>query len=284
MTAPVEEFVITPGVHQIPHDVYKATPALSFSGAKKLLPPYAPAIYRWEQENPVHTDAFDLGLAAHAVVLADGAPIVVVEADGWRTNAAKQARQEAYEAGAIPLLAADHDLVQAMAAAVRAHPLASKLLDPTSGKAEQSLFWQDKETGVWCRCRADWLRHKVEGRRLIVVDFKTAASAHPDKFSKSAMDYGYAMQASWYMDGVRAVGLDDDPAFVFVIVEKRPPHLVSVVELDEPSLSVGMNLSRIARLIYRDCLQSGQWPGYSPGVELVSLPAWYLRAHDEEPL
>jgi hypothetical protein len=284
MSAAVEEFVITPGVHQIPHDVYKATPALSFSGARKLLPPYAPAIYRWEQDNPVHTDAFDLGLAAHAVVLGDGAPIVVVDADGWRTNAAKQARQEAREAGAIPLLADDHILVQEMAEAVRQHPLAAKLLEPGSGKAEQSLFWQDKETGVWCRCRADWLRHKVEGRRLIVVDFKTARSAHPEKFAKSAMDYGYAMQASWYMDGVRAVGLDDDPAFVFVIVEKDRPHLVSVVELDEPSLSVGMNLNRFARFIYRDCLQSNQWPGYSPEVEMVGLPAWYLRAHDEEPL
>jgi hypothetical protein len=284
MTAPVEEFVITPGVHQIPHDVYKATPALSFSGARKLLPPYAPAIYRWEQDNPVHTDAFDLGLAAHAVVLGDGAPIVVVDADGWRTNAAKAAKQEAYEQGAIPLLTAQFELVENMAAAVRAHPLASKLLDPNSGKAEQSIFWQDKETGVWCRCRADWLRHKVEGRRLIVVDFKTARSAHPEKFAKSAMDYGYHQQAWWYTDGVRAVGLDDDPAFVFVVVQSSPPHLVSVVELDEPSLSVGMNLSRIARLTYRDCLESGQWPGYSEQVELVSLPAWYLRQHDEEPL
>jgi hypothetical protein len=284
MSAPAEEFVITTGVHQIPHDVYKATPALSFSGARKLLPPYAPAIYRWEQDNPVHKRAFDIGLAAHAVVLGDGAPIVVVETDGWRTNAAKQAKQEAYEAGAIPLLAAEHDQIQEMAAAVRAHPIASKLLKPGSGKAEQSLFWQDKETEIWCRCRADWLPHKQPDRRLIVVDFKTATSAHPEKFAKSAMDYQYHIQASWYLDGVRAVGLDNDPAFVFVIVETAPPHLVSVVELDEPSLSVGMNLSRIARLIYRDCLQSGQWPGYSPEVEMVGLPAWYLRAHDEEPL
>jgi hypothetical protein len=171
-----------------------------------------------------------------------------------------------------------------MAAAVHAHPLASQLLDPSSGQAEQSLFWQDKESGIWCRCRVDWLRHKIEGRRLIAVDFKTAASAHPERFAKSAMDYGYAMQASWYMDGIRSVGLDDDPAFVFVIVEKDPPHLVSVVELDPPSLSVGMNLNRIARLIYRDCLKTGQWPGYSQEVEQVSLPAWFLRQHGEEPL
>jgi hypothetical protein len=207
----------------------------------------------------------------------------VVDADGWRTNAAKAARQEAREAGATPLLADDHALVQEMAEAVRQHPLAAKLLEPGSGKAEQSLFWQDKETGVWCRCRADWLRHKVEGRRLVVVDFKTARSAHPDKFAKSAMDYGYHQQASWYLDGVRAVGLDDDPAFVFVIVEKERPHLVSVVELDEPSLSVGMNLNRFARYIYADCLHTGKWPGYSPEVEMVGLPAWYLRQHDEEP-
>ena len=281
MTATATE--LRQGIFQIPHDAYKATPALSFSGARKLLPPYAPAIYRWELDHPVHTDAFRIGLAAHAVVLGDGAPIRIVEADGWRTNAAKEAKQEAYETGETPLLTAEHDLIQAMAAAVRQHPLASQLLDPSSGKAEQSLFWQDKETGIWCRCRVDWLRHKIEGRRLIVVDFKTATSAHPEKFAKAAMDYGYAMQAQWYMDGVRQVGLDDDPAFVFVIVEKSPPHLVSVVELDEPSLSVGMNLNRIARLIYRDCLQSGQWPGYSGEVELVSLPAWYLRQHDEEP-
>ncbi|WP_454044387.1 phage recombination protein Bet [Cellulosimicrobium sp. Marseille-Q8652] len=114
---------------------------------------------------------------------------------------------------------------------LREHPVASALLNPASGKAEQSLFWVDQETGVWLRARLDWLPNRVPGRRTIIPDYKTAVSADPWKFRSNAADYGYHMQHAMYLDAVEALGLANPaPAFVFIVQEKTAPYVVTVVE------------------------------------------------------
>lgn len=291
MSAPTIEtldFVVTEaGVYDgIPNDEYHRDPvageSLSFSGAKKLLPPYCPAVYRWEQDHPVHKDIFDFGSAAHQVVLGDpNDRLALFDADGWRTNAAKAHKAEAQAAGLIPILPHQLTIVDEMAAAVRAHPLASKLFEPGTGKPEQSLFWQDEATGVWRRCRLDWLPF-ARGGRLVIPDYKTAESADPETWSKSAANYGYHQQAAWYSDAVRALGLDEDPAFVFVVQEKDPPYLVTVIELDEVAVHIGRMLNQQALLTYAECKQNDRWPGFSSGVVLQPLPSWYLRQYEEE--
>lgn len=276
--------ITEPGIYDIPNDAYHARhEALSSSGARKILPPYCPAIFEWEQTHPVRKDVFDFGSAAHKLVLGDRvARLAVIDADSWRTNAAKEARDDARENGLIPILAKDHTILKRMADALRAHPLVGRLFDPSRGEPERSLFWTDQETGVPCKARVDWLPDKT-GPRLILPDYKTAESAHPDKFRKSAANLGYHQQAAWYMDGIRALGLDDDPAFIFVAQEKTPPYLVQPIELREPSLNIGRILNRQARHAYAECIATGEWPGYSKGIEQVDLPTWYLREHDEEP-
>jgi hypothetical protein len=134
---------------------------------------------------------------------------------------------------------------------------------------------------VSCRARLDWLPER-RGGRLILPDYKTCESAHREKFRKSAANYGYHQQADWYTGGAKVLELDEDPAFVFVAQEIQPPYLVNVIELAAPSLSVGHNLNYIARQIYAECVTNNRWPGYSDDVELVDLPEWYLRQHDEE--
>jgi hypothetical protein len=167
-----------PGVYDIPADVYHSDPvaggSLSSSGARKLLPPSCPALFRhWADEGQEHKATFDLGHAAHAEVLGVGAPLAVVDADDWRTKAAKQQRDTAYAAGATPLLRNDYEQVHAMAAALRAHPVAGSLFTPGTGRAEQTLVWRDDEFGVWRRAMLDWLTESNGG--LVVVDYKGLA-------------------------------------------------------------------------------------------------------------
>ena len=168
-----------------------------------------------------------------------------------------------------------------MAAAIRRHPVASALFNPERGKAEQSLFWQDPETGVWRRSRLDWLPDTTARERLIVADYKTTVCAEPKAIAKAVANYGYYQQDAWYRDGVRATGLSADPAFVFVFQEKEPPYLVTVVELDAPSVQAGRELNRQAIELYRACTENDTWPGYSGGIELVSLPPWAFRKLEE---
>jgi hypothetical protein len=278
--APAAGEVTVPGVYQVDADTYHADPvaggSLSSSGARKLLPPHCPARYRWERDNPPPPRPhFDIGHAAHRLVLGDGPDIVVIDAEDWRTKAAKAARDEAHAAGQVPLLTEAHDQVQAMAAAIRAHPVASRLFTPGRGRPEQALIWRDDATGVMRRALLDWLPD-VPGGRLIVPDYKTARSGDPDELSRAAHNYSYHQQAAWYLDGVRALGLgNDDAAFVFVCQEKDPPYLVTIVELDHVAMRIGDLRNRRALNIYAECVRTGRWPGYADDrVELLSLPPW----------
>lgn len=276
----MSDAVTEPGVYAMDDATYHADPvpdpgSLSSSGARRLL--HAPALFHHERTHPrPPTTAFNIGHAAHALVLGYGPELVVIDAPDWRTKDAKQRRDDAYAAGEVPLLPHEHAQVTAMAQALREHQVASALFDPQSGDPERSLFWWDN--GVARRCRLDWLPHTVAGR-MIVADYKTTVNADPAKFSRTAADFGYHQQHAWNLDGVRALGLHDDPAFVFVLQEKEPPYLVSVVELDTDAVAVGDLLNRRALELFAECCETGVWPGYSDEVEQVGLPGWYLRQH-----
>lgn len=285
MTAPAL-IIDRPGVFDIPADVYHLDPvaggSLSSTGARKLLPPSCPALYKhWRDSGGRPGRALDFGRAAHREVLGVGEDIVVVDAADWRTKDAREARDAAYAAGQTPILAAEYDVVRAMAAAIREHPIAAALLRPGAGRAEQTLVWQDADTGVWCRARTDWLPDPGTGR-LIVPDYKSARSAAPDDLSRAIHEHGYYLQADWYLSGIRALELHPSPAFVFIAQMKEPPYLVTVAEADPMALAIGAHLNRLARITYRECVESGRWPGWTDDVALVSLPPWVEARYAKE--
>lgn len=279
--------ITEPGVYPgLPEDVYHRHSALSSSGARKLLAPSCPALFKYDRDHGQKPKReFDLGRAAHRVALGAGAEIHVIEWDSYRTNAAKDEREEARANGLTPLLAHEHAQVLAMAAALTAHPFAGKLFNADRGQPEQSLFWHDPRTGIFCRARLDWYPVRG-GRRLIVPDYKSAASAEPSSFARSFHSFGYFLQAWWYLAGVKALGLsgDAEPAFVFVVQEKTAPYLVTVFEPDADALRAGRSQMREALDVYAECQRTGEWPPYSTGIELVSLPAWAARQYEESPL
>ena len=275
--------IAEPGVYEMPHAEYLADPvpggSLSSSGARLLLPPSCPAIFRYRQDHPPESTAtFDFGHAAHRLVLGEGPPLAVLDAEDWRTKAAQQWREGVRAEGSVPLLRAEHEQVQAMAAAIREHPIASALLEPGTGRPELSLFWADDD--IWRRARLDWLPLPGPGR-TIVADYKTTVSADPvSALGKHVPNYGYHQQAALYLDGVRLL-VADDPAFVFVFQDKAPPWLVTVAELDFQALEIGRARNRQAIERYRDCRESGIWPGYSDDIELISLPSWAVPRIEE---
>jgi hypothetical protein len=280
-----EPFIVTrPGVYDMPFDTYLRDPvpggSLSNSGAKTLLTA-CPAIFQYERENGrPDKKAFDIGHAAHTEVLGDGIEIVVVDGE-WRTKEAKAKVQEARERGATPLHREDYEKVQGMGAALRAHPVAGKLLDPDRGTPEQSLFWLDERTGVWRRARLDQLPHPALGR-MIIADYKTTDNAKPDVFAKSIASYGYHQQADTYIDGVRSLGLADDVAFLLIAQETRRPYLISVVELSPMALRIGAERNAKAIDLFKRCTETNHWPSYSEGIEMVDLPLWAERSHEIE--
>jgi len=254
-------------VLDLPEADYHSGPELSSTGAKTLL--RAPALYKWQQEHPWHSDAFDLGSVVHGLVLGTGWPVVVVEADSWRSKAAQDERRAARDAGQVPILLADYERAVRMADAVANHPIAGPLFTG-DGHSEVSAFWTDEDTGVRCRARFD---RRNPGQ---IVDLKTAADANPAGFGRAVASFGYDLSTAWYREAHEAV-TGERPEFLHVVVEKNAPHLVSVIQLDEEALHIGALKAARAREVFAECTKTGQWPGYDPTViHPVGLPQWAI--------
>ncbi len=257
----------------MPEDEYHADPvpegSLSFSSSKTLRSCPAKFAYGRTHREP-SKDTFDFGNGAHALVLGTGWPITVIDFDDWRTKAAQEAKKEAHAAGQTPLLRGDYERVQAMAAAIEAHPLAMRLLDPNHGTAEVSLFRE--EEGIWLRSRMDWFPHAAE--QVVCVDYKTTVSADPKDISKSVLNYGYHAQSAWYTDMITALGHAEQVNFGFIFQEKTAPYVVTVVELEPEAVDAGRRLNREALDIYRACTDADVWPAYSDSIVRVGLPRW----------
>ena len=271
---------LEPGVYELTDEEYfspaLASTTLSSTGARELLKPGGPARFRHAIDNgtlEVRRE-FDLGHAVHTLVLGAGPKPVQISAEEWRSKLVKEVVAEVRAEGKVPLRPSDFASAHDMADAVRAHPIAAKLL--RTGRAEQTLIWRDPATGVLCRAKADWLRE--DG----IVDLKTCESAAPDALSKAAHNYGYAIQAPFYLRGIRSESWrfmsphgPVEPFFVHIAVEKTPPYLVHVNQLTERAMTWGDRQVSQALEIFRDCQESGVWPGYPEDqITDIDLPGW----------
>ena len=236
--------------------------SLSVSGAKVLLK--APALFRWQQDHPVYKDVFDIGTAAHALVLGVGAELVVHDYDAKKvkspksTNAWKEQQAEVRERGAVLLLPDEHATVTAMADKLSEHRLAMRLL--SDGKPEVSAYASDEATGVMRRGRFDWLAPNV------LTDYKTTASVDPRDLAGRygvVKKWGYDQQAAWYTDLARDLGHPAD-AFALIFQSKEPPYLVTVAMVPDGDLWEARQRNRHALERFRDCTESGVWPGFLP--------------------
>ncbi|WP_042408153.1 PD-(D/E)XK nuclease-like domain-containing protein [Streptacidiphilus carbonis] len=249
--------------------------SLSTTGAKLLLPPSCPAKFRYAQDNPQPPKkTFDIGQAAHSIVLGDGPELALVDHERWDTKEAKFAVREARERGAVPLKRGDFEAVHGMADAIRRHPNVGPMF--AAGVAERSVYWRHQETGVLCRARPDWLTETRTGQTAI-VDLKSAAAADLESLQKALWNFGYYLQEAWYRSGVRAALGAVDPLFIFVFVEKTPPYVVTPIRLDHEAQRIGAAQRAIALNIYRTCVDEGRWPGYVDDIEILPLPVWVER-------
>ena len=268
--------ITEPGIYEMTAAEYHADPcpetSLSCTGIKRLLDfPFkgCPALFKHLLENPEPTkDVWQFGKAAHTLLLGKGEAVVEVPFDEYRSNEAKAARDEVLAAGGIPLKPKEYAQVTAMVAAAQANKQVRVLFK--GGKAENVLIWYDEEYKLWCRAMMDYT-HPAQ----IVTDYKTCQSAHPDAIEKAVAEYGYFVQAPFYLEGVRALKLMDDPGFIFLFQEKKEPYLTLPVQLDRDDMERGKLVIRHAKHTLRKCLDSNQWPSYNGGkIYTAMLPSY----------
>lgn len=278
------------GIHQMSATVYHADPcpkpSLSSSIAKMLcLGSALHAQHSHPRLNPAAIDdeseSFDIGTAAHALLLEGHANIEVIDAKDWRTNAAKAARDAAREVGRLPLLARHWTTVQEMVASARAQLNAH--LDGgaamfTNGEAEQVLVWREGDT--WCRARLDWFR-RDSLTTYAIDDYKTtSATANPETWTRTLFGAGFDLQAAWYRRGLKALS-GTDATFRFAVQETYPPYALSVIALGPDAMILAEKKCLYALEVWNKSLSSNEWPGYPRRTCYAALPmaheAWWLE-------
>jgi len=267
-------------VADLDESIYHRLDELSSTEARMLL--QSPAKYRYRKTNPPlmePRDVFDVGSAIHAKVLGVGAPVRVLDYPDWRSKAAREDRDLARQSGETPVLQSQYEEIEHIAEAVLAEPTAREVLD-RPGIREASIFAAVDE--VPCRGRFDFLPDAGAGRR-IAVDLKSTQDASPYQFTRSVAKFEYAIQRAWYLDALKAV-TGEDGEMVFVAVEKEPPYLVAVHQLDPHWREIGHQKADLARDLYKQYVTADvwpNWPGDEGGVHVLSAPFWYVAEHEE---
>lgn len=250
-------------------------PRLSNSIAKVLLdrsPAHAATSHPKMGGVRVESDRFDAGKLWHKLVLGKGAEIVPIDASDWRTQAARQARDETRAAGKIPALMADYERAVAGSAAV-----VKKLSDRgilLSGESEVGLAWcEERDVPVWCRGLLDHLI--IEGDRATIYDLKTG-SAHPQSISHSVVRWSYDTQRAAYSRAVEAVfGIRPSKIdFVFLFAEMAEPFAVTAGRLDPVLTARGEERWCQAVDLWAECIRLDRWPEYTNGIIEIAAPPW----------
>lgn len=271
-------------------------PSLSSSGAKRLL--NQSPLHFWHDSpmnpnRPAEPDKphFNIGKAAHdLILLSDRWPEhYFVTCEGFsRAKSKAMAEQiaeadEAIDAGKTVLTHDQAQVVEAVADAIRKNDLAMATL--TNGVTEETIVWQDPQTGVWLRARPDFRPHSLTtGRDVRVVsDLKFVAPTHatPEGFGKSIANFGYALSAAWYWEGIKVVHGCEPTHWAHVVVEKEPPYCVAIYELPHEDIERGRVQMRRAIDLFAECLKQDRWPGYADQPAPVGLPIWARMRLDE---
>lgn len=264
-------------------------PALSSTIANVLLN-QSPlhAFHAHPKLNPLYEQKdegkFDRGKLVHRLLLDGNAGRVeIIEADDFRTKAAKEQRDEARAAGKIAVLAKNWEGVQdiADAIALQIRDLNVTPAPLADGKPEQTLVWEDE--GVTLKARLDWVTNDYAQ----VWDLKTTArSANPRSWGKTTLfGYGYDVQRSLYLRGVEAVfGVVAE--WAWLVCETDPPYAVVPIALAPDAIAIADDKLDHAIRIWRDCLTTGEWPGYPKRLCYIDANPWseanWLEQRDAE--
>lgn len=195
-----------------------------------------------------------------------------------RTKEGK-AQAEAFEsscAGKLPIEVDDMQTIKAIIKKIEAHTQANGLR--LRSVTEKSYFWVDEDTGIMCRIRCDMVAVDEDGRLIAIIDLKTTADASQEAFRRSMDDYGYDLQAAFYVDAVK-VAVGREIPFYLLAVESGAPHGVALYRVGPKTIEVGRVKYRMGLQLLEWCRKNDSYPSYQPFCEeeLIELPEWSLK-------
>lgn len=274
-------------LHDWTEDEYHADPceqpSLSQSIAKTLVTDSA--LHAWTQHPRLGgiprppTKSLDDGTAVHELLLG-GDRIVAVDYPDFRKAAARIERDNAIEAGKVPICAPKLAELRDVAESLRVR-IEAMGFDLDAGQTEASITWtEDSRHGpVLCRGRMDF----VAPERGLIVDLKSARSANPKKLGKHFHDYGLDIQWAAYTRALEqhSPEMAGRVDFVFLCCELVPPYSVTPCRPNGEMRMLGN--ARWARAVdaWARCIRDDHWPDYTDGEIVDIAPPVYALADEE---
>lgn len=264
---------------ELSNEEYHKHPALSRSALSLF--DRSPLHFWHRYINPgfVHTEsdspALRFGTACHMRVLEPelfAETYVLAPSESKNSKAYKEAAAEAAEAGKKMLTQQEYDQLTGMLNSLQSHPKAYPALFGHGGINETSWIGKDPKTGLELKVRPDRIM-----KSGALVDLKTSIDASASHFQRSAVNFGYCLQAAFYQH-VMGICTGKQPVnFYFVVVEKEPPYAVSVFQASQAFIAYGRcEMHRLLGSI-KSCKKAygpNQWPSYSDDIQVLELPSW----------
>ena len=259
------------------NEEYHSSPEISKSDLDAAAKSGVHFLHKKEGPKSKPTPAMRIGSAFHGLILEpdvfENEFIYKPEILNARSKDGREWKARQEEAGKTVLNEDDKEQLEAMKKALFDCVPAKKLLS-AAGKAEQSYFWTDKETGLGCKCRPDYMFDDGS----TIVDLKTTIDASYRSFLRSISNFRYHVQAGWYMNGLEQATGTRPERFIFIAVEKTAPYGIGVYEADLHMTVNGYDQSRVDLKKIAKWKEEERYPNYCTEIQQISLPYWMTGA------
>lgn len=249
-------------------------PSISSSGLRKIFHD-SPAHFYCEWRGnpnavaPENKPHFRIGRAVHHLMLGEKFfhKLFAVQPEEWpdehgvirlwnnNRNVCRKWNAERAREGRDVLTKSDVNVIKNLVVSLQNNPIIQA--GALNGLIERSLFWKDKETGIWLKARPD----SIPNDSGDFVDLKTTHSTNWRDMVRTIEDNGYYQQGALICEGARTVLKINNPTFTLIFAEKKPPYWSRVVHVKDNDLKLGSEANRWAIDKFAECLKSGEWPG-----------------------
>jgi hypothetical protein len=257
---------------------YYSREALSNSGIKQLM--QSPEHYiTWRKKEHKGSKSLRIGEMVHYILLTPEVIRDEVEVFPGKSLTTKSADKfRLLHPKKFILTQEEYDIACKVAQKVLQNNKICKFLG-LPGEREKDIYVE--VDGVPGKALYDFINPRM------ILDVKTSSEfgeyiKKADNFKKKFRLYGYHIQAAWYQrvaeihDGIRR-------KVYFLVIEMEEPYCAKIMSPDQTLIDYAWYVHcRKAIDLYRDCMASKEWPGYSFEVDEIRITPHEERELQEE--
>jgi len=169
----------------------------------------------------------------------------------------------------------DKEKIIGMIESVLSHGKAAELLK--NGKPEIAGYWRDKETGIRCRMKADFISFDLG----VLLDVKTTTDSSWLEFRRSVEKHRYDIQMMMYDDGVKNIVGKKSVHRIWMAIESKPPYEVRLHEVIPEYEATGLYEYRASLRKIKDCVEKNNFPQGQLDIEFGRMSTPFFNHYND---